>query len=341
MMRTLCSNKPILMDMGKIDFKENLAEQVIFCMLSIMVFAALAALVAISELGDNYRMLFFTEQNDIFGYERFGFFFQIITEYGALALFSVVLTRSKDLKWRMYLIIWAILGTITTLGRWYAFYAFLLFVLTKKTMTQSNSFFNILLYIALALTSIMGGSLIFVCRGGECAFDIKTVIHGFTAGIGSYFYIPIEMVHKYYYNEDYGVNLFIGFLVYPIEIIGRTTGLYTIAYEYDDWALVVQNYVNLPNMGSYNALVGQPLTSFIAAGYFGLFFHYCLIGALSGVCYSNSNEKHPLAVVSLIVATASFFMPVLSGPMFVTSILSLFIFQNILNGGGVLKEMVV
>lgn len=325
--RVTCSIYPVFLRQNTTRLREKLAERIAILMLAVML---AAALIAIRDLGDDYRALFFTEQSKIFGYERFGFFLQIFTEYGALVFFSVVLTHSNDLKWRVYLLLWATLGTVITLGRWYILYALLLVVLTKASNLQRHSLARLLVKVIGGVSILIGGAFIFTCRGGACSFDLELIQHGIVAGIGNYLYIPIEMVPEYQENSDFGINLLVGFAVYPIELFGRITGLYGLDYEYDKWGLLIQNYVNLKNIGFYNALVGQPLTSFVAAGYVGIFVHYLCIGALSGICYYKSNSHHPIAVLSIVIATVSFFIPSLSGPMLVTSMIFFVIFRKIL-----------
>ena len=328
--RVTCSIYPVFLRQNTTRLREKLAERIAILMLAVMLAAAFMALIAIRDMGDDYRALFFTEQSQIFGSERFGFFLQIFTEYGALVFFSVVLTHNNDLKWRVYLLLWATLGTVITLGRWYILYALLLVVLTKASNMQRHSLARLLVNVIGGVSILIGGALIFVCRGGACSFDLELIQHGIVAGIGNYLYIPIEMVPEYQENSDFGINLLVGFAVYPIELFGRITGLYGLDYEYDKWGLLIQNYVNLKNLGFYNALVGQPLTSFVAAGYVGIFVHYLCIGALSGICYYKSNSHHPIAVLSIVIATVSFFIPSLSGPMLVTSMIFLVIFRKLL-----------
>ena len=332
-MRYACSNYSFFSRADTQKLKQDVAEKMAILLLVTMLIVACIALVSIREMGDDYRAMFFTKQNHIFGFERFGFIFQILTEYAALAFFSIILTNSNEFKWKVYILMWAVLGSIITFGRWYIFYFILLMILSNAPSLNRLAIYRLLMYVSLSLIALVGGGLIFVCRGSECSISLDSILHGVVAGIGNYFYIPIEMVEVYKNNLDYGLNLFIGFTVYPFDVFGRITELYWLNYEYDKWGLEIQNYVNLENLGDYNALVGQPLTSFVAIGQVGVLIHYFCIGALSGICYYKSSQHHPLAMLSIIIAIVSFLIPSLSGPMLVTAIVFFIFFQKILIDG--------
>jgi hypothetical protein len=318
--RTLCVARPVFVLRLDTLAGEQVLKKLAIAMLLVMAAATIPALNAMRSLGDDYRILFFVEQGDIFGFDRFGFFLQIFTEYLAIPLFALALGHGRDRGWRICLILWAVLGTTITLGRWYAFFALALFVLSTDGNLGSRGKFRILLYCAGAAAAAVGGAILFTCRGEECEISGDLIVHGLTAGVAHYLYLPIEMVDAYKSTNAFSPNLFVGFIVYPFDLIGRFTGLYSVTYEYDKWGLLIQDYVHLPNIGSYNALVGQPLTSWVAAGLPGVALHYLVLGGLLGVRYQNSSIRHPLSTASGVTALASFFIPSLSGPMWLCTL---------------------
>jgi hypothetical protein len=218
----ICIRVP-LFRLEAIHLKERLAQRIIILMLAAMSMTAFVSLDAMTKMGVDYRLLFFTDQDQIFGYERFGFLLQIFTEYGALALFSLILTQSSQWRWRAYLFAWAILGTVITLGRWYILYAALLFFITRTRRETGGSIKRYLLYSIGFVFILIIGSLIFTCRGGECNFDLDLIRHGIVSGFGNYLYIPIDMISEYQQNSTFDLNLLVGFAVYPVEFFGRIT----------------------------------------------------------------------------------------------------------------------
>lgn len=267
-------------------------------------------------MGADYRMSFFFEQKEIFGFERYGFVFQLLAEYCGIVLFSIILTASKDRKWRYYLLAWVLMGTAITFGRWFIFYGILIYYLTGSLGIAKEKFKNLIYFSLIIILVALTGVLIFICRGESCEIDSAAIGQGFLSGVSNYFYIPLEMFSEYWNESRYGINLFFGFAVYPINFIGKMTGLYDIPYEYDMWAIQVQDYVNFENIGIYNALVGQPLTSFVSAGYIGVFVHYFLGGLLVGKSNHSISKYGALQIISITVLSTSFLMPTLSGPMF-------------------------
>lgn len=320
--RSLCIARPVFVLRLDPLPGEQVLKKLAIAMLLVMAVATIPALSAMRSLGDDYRILFFVEQGEIFGFDRFGFFLQIFTEYFAIPLFALALGLGRDRDWRIYLILWAVLGTTITLGRWYAFFALALFVLSTDGTRGSRAKFRILLYCVCVVAAAVGGAILFTCRGGECEISGELVLHGLTAGVAHYLYLPIEMVDAYKSTNAFSPNLFAGFIVYPFDLLGRFTGLYSVTYEYDKWGLLIQDYVQLPNIGLYNALVGQPLTSWVAAGLPGVALHYLVLGGLLGVRFQNSSIRHPLATASGVTALASFFVPSLSGPMWLCTLVS-------------------
>lgn len=249
------------------------------------------------------------------------FFLQMLSEFGGIAIFSIALANSKDKKWRRYLFAWVAMGTVITLGRWYILYGIFLLYLTKNQGVTRLKLKNRVFFLLLSLSAIIGGALIFMCRGEACEIEPSAIGQAVISGVANYLYIPLEMISEYKAEKGFGVNLLAGFSVYPIHFIGKITGLYELPYEYDSWALQIQDYVNLENIGMYNALVGQPLTSFVAAGYVGIFLHYFFGGLLVGTSKKSTSEYSALQVLSILVLLTSFLIPTLSGPMFLVCLL--------------------
>jgi hypothetical protein len=299
----------------------RLLERMLQIMLGLMLVSMLVAIKSIATLGADYRLLFFLEQKSIFGFERYGFFLQLLAEYGGIVIFSVLLVNSKEKKWRRYLLAWVAMGTVITLGRWFILYGILLLYLTEDQGATKSKFKNRVFFLLLTLLVTVGGALIFMCRGESCEMEPSAIGQGVIFGIVNYFYIPLEMISEYQSERGFGTNLLLGFSVYPIHFIGKITGLYALPYEYDSWALQIQGYVSLENIGMYNALVGQPLTSLVAAGYAGIFLHYFVGGLLVGTSNKFTSKYSALQVLSIIVLATSFLIPTLSGPMFVVCLL--------------------
>lgn len=285
----------------------------------VLVFMLISAFLALKSfliMGEDYRLLFFTEQKEIFGFERYGFILQLLAEYGGIVLFCIILTTSNDKKWRCYLLVWVLMGTIITFGRWFILYGIFIYYLTENLGVAKEKFKKDFIFLIIILLSAVSGVIIFNCRGESCELEPTAIGQGVLSGVVNYFYIPLEMFSEYEAESRYGMNLFFGFAVYPINFIGKMTGLYNFPYEYDKWALQVQDYVNLENIGIYNALVGQPLTSFVSAGYFGVFVHYLMGGLLVGKSNKSVSKYGALQIISITVLSTSYLMPTLSGPMF-------------------------
>jgi hypothetical protein len=310
---------------------EKLAFRILNTFGIIMFLILILASSSIFNLGTNYRSLFYTEQKAIFGFDRFGFIFQMFFEYISVSLFSIILIISDNKKWKIYLLLWIALGTAITFGRWYLIHGIIILLYAINGRSSIGFIFKNLKYLPAIFILLYFASLIFVCRGGACSsFSYIDISHGFQYGISNYFLIPIEMIDEYGSINIFSQNLFWGFSLYPIDYIGRFTSMYSISYEYDIWAEMVQRYVMLDNIGYYNALVGQPLTSYLALGYFGIFLHYSLIGFLINYKRHGSGKIHPIGLICLVVAVSSYFMPTLSGPMFIITLASYFIISKIL-----------
>lgn len=300
----------------------------VLSLLSIMTFFLIMAMPSIISMGIEYRVLFFEQQAAIFGFEKFGLLFSILTEYAGISLFSIILANDSRKKWKYALIAWAILGTAITFGRWYILYAIIIYIITDTDKNKNMKIF----YISVAIIfSIIANSLIFSCRGSACSLsNTEDFYHGLEFGVTNYLLIPIDMIDEYGWMNNFTVNLLIGFSIYPFYTIGKITGIYEIDYEYDKWTILIQDYVKLDNAGSYNALVGQPLTSYLAAGIIGIIIPYMVIGFLTSIYNKKMNYTSPLVPIATTVGASSYFIPSISGPMMITCMISYFIYSKLL-----------
>lgn len=309
-------NIPFIVEQSVYEKDKNFYFCSFFVIFSLLFYALFFALIAIPQYGGEYRMSFFTEQKAIFGFEGFGPFFNIFCEFYATVFFTI-LSLSKDFKkYRKYIILWGICGTIITLGRWYILYTILLILIGNIANGQKIKLTFFRFFIILFLSFIL--SAIYQFRGGEFNWDPISLWDGFIGGVMSYAFVPIEMYNEYagLNPNDFGINLIFGYIFYPVGGILSTIGIGGIPFEYDLWAIIIQDYVTLNNLGLYNAFVGQPLTSYVASGYAGVFLTYFSAGFFLGFGYYKSNKINFISGTVFICLIFGFIVPAFSSPMF-------------------------
>jgi len=281
----------------------------------VMTYAFVMSLLAISKEGGLYRMFYFENKAAIFGFDGFGALFNIVCEYFAVVFFSQLMLERNFSKYKKYIYLWCLMGTVVTLGRWFILYTIILLAIpyfSKKGPALKINM-NLIFKSALVLMFVVG---IFQFRGGEFVFEADIIFDALIKGVISELWIPLEMVAVYKDEVNYTFNLVLGFLIYPLFIISRATGVGHIEFEYDLWAVEIQQYVMLANQGLYNAHVGQVLTSYIGGGYLGVVFTFSIIGLLLGVGHFRSNIPHLFSVIAFITLVFSYLVPAVSGAMF-------------------------
>lgn len=288
---------------------------------SVMTYAFFMSLLSISKEGGLYRMFYFEDKAAIFGFDAFGALFNIVCEFFAVVFFSQLMLERNFLKYKKYIYLWCFMGTVVTLGRWFILYTIiLLFVpyFSKKGPALKINM-NLILRPIYVIIFIVG---IFQFRGGEFIFEADILFNSLMNGVIAEIWIPLEMVAVYKDAVDYSFNLVLGFLIYPFFIVSRATGVGHIKFEYDLWAVEIQQYVMLDNQGLYNAHVGQVLTSFVGGGYLGVAFTFSVVGLLLGIGYYRSNTPHLFSVIAFITLIFSYLIPAISGSMFFYMFLS-------------------
>jgi hypothetical protein len=288
---------------------------------SVMTYAFVMSLLSISKEGGLYRMFYFENKAEIFGFDEFGTLFNIVCEYFAVVFFSQLMLERNFSKYKKYIYLWCLMGTVVTLGRWFILYTIiLLFVpyFSKKGPTL-NINMNLIFKSILVVMFIVA---IFQFRGGEFVFETDVLFDSVINGVIAEIWIPLEMVAVYKDAVGYSFNLVLGFLIYPFFIISRATGVGHVEFEYDLWAVKIQEYVMLDNQGLYNAHVGQVLTSYVGGGYLGVAFTFSIVGLLLGVGYYRSNIPHLFSVIAFITLIFSYLVPAVSGSMFFYMFLS-------------------
>lgn len=282
----------------------------------LLIYALACALIAIPIYGGEYRMLFFTEQKAIFGFAGFGPFFNIFCEFYAAVFFIILMLQSNFREYRKYIIMWGIFGTIITLGRWYILYTILILLIGNiangKNIRLTIGRFFLIILIAFILSTI------YQFRGGEFNWDPISLWNGFIGGVMSYAFVPIEMYNEYseFNSNEFGINLIFGYIFYPIKGLLDILGFSNIPFEYDEWAVIIQDYITLENIGFYNAFVGQPLTSFVALGYIGVIISFTSAGFFLGFGFYQSNNVSFISAISFVCLIFAFIIPAFSSPMF-------------------------
>ena len=263
---------------------------------------------------DGYRNLYFIEQGRIFGIDNFGIIFNIISEYLFVAIISILLTNSEIKRSVVvnYIITWAILGTILTFGRWYILYGLILIICSKSTLKVNK----IKLFIYFILIIILFWT-IYSCRSFECNINDLFSINDLFLGLSKYFIIPVGMFEHYKESNIFNFNLNLGYVFYPIYRVYKIFNAEKLVdFQYDYFALEIQENIDLDGVGIYNALVGQITASYLGFKYIGIFFNYLPFGYLLNLkCDDDPSKLNQFNLISFIIIIFGFFIPSISGPM--------------------------
>lgn len=282
---------------------------------SVMTYGFVMSLLSISEVGGLYRTFFFENKAEIFEFEGFGMLFNIICEYFAVVFFSQLMLERNFSKYKKYIYLWCLMGTVVTLGRWFILYTVILLCVpyfSKKGPTLNINMNLIFKAILVAMLTVV----IYQFRGGEFVFEIDSLLNSLISGVIAEIWIPLEMVDVYKDEVGYSFNLVLGYLIYPFFIFSRATGVGHVEFEYNLWAVQIQEIVMLENQGLYNAHVGQVLTSYVGGGYLGVAFTFSILGILLGVGHYRSNIPHLFSVIAFITLIFSYLVPSVSSAMF-------------------------